>query len=424
MKCILSILCVMSFIVADQSQNAAVIYWKATALTSQEVAEKQKNSSQFAKMAQNGELGKLFSDNETVIQEVIKASKLPYCRFVLQVEYKEGGDILLPHLAKMMELSRLVVLSGLHCASQKNWPQAAERYLAAMRFSRHIGQDPILISHLASYASLGMSLSAIRNTVLHENFPQDLVQALHQQLEKMLPHMHLSNAFHTETQYFLTPYREKLQGNDLSGVWQLLSLTLSGEDKKFIDQLAAEKTFPQAQKLQKLAAIFGVATTVISSRENLAKYMIQGLDEYTAHTQEIAAICQLPYRAGKPKYQELKNSLPQKHFCVRFMSPMKAYETQLRMYANVAMTKTLLQLISHYKANKDFPETLPIGDIGLYSTDNLEYQKQTSGFRLQLDETISGRKFVYTVTAKNNALQWDCRKYVGEKISEQEKYPQ
>ena len=308
--------------------------------------------------------------------------------------------------------------------SQKNWSKAGERYLAAMRFSRHIGQDPILISHLASYASLGMSLSAIRNTALHENFPQDLVKTIHKQLEQMLPHMYLSKAFHTEAQYFLTPYREKLQRNDLSGVWQLLSLTLSGEDKKFIDQLATEKTFPQTQKLQKLAAIFGVSTTMISSKEDLAKYMIRGLDEYATHAQEIAAICQLPYRSGKQKDQELKNSLPQKHFCVRFMSAMKTYETQLRMYANIAMTKTLLRLISYHKAGKDFPETLPKESIGLYSTDDLEYQKQASGFRLQLNETISGHKFVYTVTIKNNALQWNCRKYVGEKISEQEKYPQ
>ncbi|BBM85385.1 hypothetical protein [Candidatus Uabimicrobium amorphum] len=424
MKCMISILCIMSFVLADdQTQNAAVIYWKATALTTKDLDEKHKNSSQFAQMAQNGELGKLFSNNETAIREVTKASKLSHCRFVLPTEYKEGGDMLLPHLAKMMELSRLVVLSGLHCASQKNWETAGERYLTAMRFSHHLSQDPILISYLVSYASLGMSLSAIRNTHLHEDFPQDLAKATQQQLGKMLPDMNLNKPFKMEAQYFLAPYREKLQRNDLSGVWQLLSFSLSGEHKEFIDKLAAKDTFPQAQDVKKLASLFGVPTTEISTREKLAQYMTGGLDAYVTHAHDIAAICQLPYRLGKQKYQELKDSLSQKHFCVRFISPMATYETQLRMHANIAMTSTLLQLISRYRQNQNFPESLPQRTIGMYSSDDLQYQKQGSGFVLELDETVSGRKFVYTVTVKDDTLHWDCRKYVGEKISEQEKYP-
>ncbi|WP_372365201.1 hypothetical protein [Candidatus Uabimicrobium sp. HlEnr_7] len=421
MKNLLLFLSMILFATAQYSkQNAAIIYWKASALTTSEVWEQNDNSSSFAKLTEEGKLDNLFKQNSQVVVEVIKASKLSYCRFILPCEYEEGPNILLPHLGKMMGLCRFVVLSGRHYALKKQWQQAAECYIAAMRFSSHLGQDPFLITSLVSYATIGMSLSAIRKTIINKDFPNALREKIKGTLKQVSSQMHLGQAFNSEAKIFIEPFRKQLQKNDISTTWDIIKQHF-GQDSLF--KKKPQQVFSTKKDREELALLLKAKPSFFTSKQSFAKYILQAFDLYTAHAYQMTNICKSSYKSGMTNYLKLQKEVEKSHFFVNFLSPMKTYETQLRAYANVNMTILLLELLSYNNSYNKFPTSLDDlnQQIEFYSLQDFTYTKIANGFHLEIVIPITNRKFIYKVSKERNSFSWDFIKYLEEKIEEQEK---
>lgn len=138
--------------------NAAIKYWRAFALTSQE-SKGRIGTASFSIDSYSVELDGIASpesaemllrDCEDVIAMLLDASKLPACDFA--ADWHKGIGMLLPELAEMRRGARLLLLSAAYELTQGNTAAAAERVAAAFSMSRHVAESPVLIGALVGVA--------------------------------------------------------------------------------------------------------------------------------------------------------------------------------------------------------------------------------------------------------------------------------
>ena len=97
-----------------------------------------------------GELHQALAELSDFLDDLDRATREPSCDF--EVRYEDGYAALLPHLAGMRKLGRLLVIDARRHALEGNTLLAAERLAASMRLARHASGDQILISSLVSAA--------------------------------------------------------------------------------------------------------------------------------------------------------------------------------------------------------------------------------------------------------------------------------
>lgn len=132
--------------------NAALIYYSIWTM------ENRDDAKVFSELCGLQEFGKALPQalhdalmrNQSMITRLIRATKMKHCDFGR--DFSEGFGMLLPELAKMRALARLLVADADRCLVEGKPDDAAERYAAVFGLARHSGQDRVLISSLVSIA--------------------------------------------------------------------------------------------------------------------------------------------------------------------------------------------------------------------------------------------------------------------------------
>jgi hypothetical protein len=146
------------------STNAALRYWMAFAVMQDPPADK--DTADLLERVTDGRarwdeasLGKILDDNREALAIMQRAAALPSCDWGL--EHELGSSTPIAHLAKARTIGRLMVLAGKRLAERGDRTQAADAWLAAIRFSQHIPQGGSLISALSAKRVLEPALRAL-----------------------------------------------------------------------------------------------------------------------------------------------------------------------------------------------------------------------------------------------------------------------
>jgi hypothetical protein len=151
-----------------QQLNSAVRYWSAFALLQDPPANEGATAlllrvAEGAAPWDEAQLGPILDANAQALAIMERASTLRSCDW--GIEYELGPNAPIPHLARARVLGRLTVVSGMRLAARGRTSEAVDRWLAAIRFSRHLAQGGTLISLLSANSVLLPSLRALAGEV-------------------------------------------------------------------------------------------------------------------------------------------------------------------------------------------------------------------------------------------------------------------
>jgi hypothetical protein len=107
-------------------------------------------------------LGPVLDANVWALDTMMRATRVAACHWGLEDELGPAAPV--AHLPKARALSRLNTLAGLRAMSQGRSDAAVQRWLAGMRFARHIDGGGPLISAMSGWAALRSTWGAIQRT--------------------------------------------------------------------------------------------------------------------------------------------------------------------------------------------------------------------------------------------------------------------
>ncbi|MCC6737490.1 MAG: hypothetical protein IT452_00475 [Planctomycetia bacterium] len=149
------------------SSNAALGYWRAfSAMNDPEEGRETDDLEALAsgrKAWDAAALGKLVERNVTAFEELHRASLKASCDFGL--DWDLGFSMLLPHLSKARQLSKLNLARARMLAAEGQPAKAVETWLDGVRMSVHLSADGILISDLVACAIFNAHADAIATFV-------------------------------------------------------------------------------------------------------------------------------------------------------------------------------------------------------------------------------------------------------------------
>ncbi len=153
-------LCRYGHAAAPDPQDAAVLYYQAFLVYQQPDDAMKPTVSDVAggEAAPTDEFRQYIAKNRAAIDLAIAATRLDTCSW--GVRYSEGFNALMPHLAQIRNLARLVICDARIMAMDGKAEPALVRCLAVRKMSRHVN-DEILISYLVSVAMNSITDKAI-----------------------------------------------------------------------------------------------------------------------------------------------------------------------------------------------------------------------------------------------------------------------
>jgi hypothetical protein len=147
-----------------ETRNAALRYWMAFAEIQDPPADKE--TSDLLEKTAAGEapwdeakLGPILDKNETAIQIMQRATKLPDCDWGL--EYSRGPAASIAYAPRARVLARLNTLYGMRLASKGDTQAAVDTWLAGIHFSQDLAKGGTLIFTLVAKTALLSSLNAL-----------------------------------------------------------------------------------------------------------------------------------------------------------------------------------------------------------------------------------------------------------------------
>ncbi len=138
---------------SDNTNNAATWYQRAFEQLAQFTPEEMEAINDYRSnpgRSPSPEMRALITRAAPIVDNVLRASQQRYSDFGL--DYTQGFDLLLPHLAPMRNLARLVQADSAMRLSDGDGAGAAERIAALYRIADQAGDDRILISSLVGRA--------------------------------------------------------------------------------------------------------------------------------------------------------------------------------------------------------------------------------------------------------------------------------
>lgn len=133
--------------------NAAGIYWQAfSAMPTLKDDQRKVLETATGSMtaALNDELKPIVAQYRVSLHEMHRAAAVNVCDWQLDID--AGPELLLPHLQKARELSRVALLRARQRFAMGDHEAALRDVLAVMRMGRDCGVSPILISYLVNVA--------------------------------------------------------------------------------------------------------------------------------------------------------------------------------------------------------------------------------------------------------------------------------
>jgi len=147
-----------------ETRNAALRYWMAFAEMQDPPADKE-TAELLEKTAageapwDEGKLGPILDKNETAIQILQRATKLPDCDWGL--EYSRGPAASIAYVPRARVLARLNTLYGMRLAAKGDPQSAVYTWLDGIRFSQHLAKGGTVIFALVAKTTLLSNLNAL-----------------------------------------------------------------------------------------------------------------------------------------------------------------------------------------------------------------------------------------------------------------------
>ncbi len=114
----------------------------------------------------------MLSENDTILEELQAASKLPYCRFNLNYEKDDPYSILLPHLSAVKHLCQILELRACAELALDQTDRAFQDTQLALYLTDSFRAEPFLISQLVRRSCLSISLQPFAEGIQKWSEPQ------------------------------------------------------------------------------------------------------------------------------------------------------------------------------------------------------------------------------------------------------------
>jgi hypothetical protein len=189
--------------------NAAVLYYRAF-LTYQkpEGAILNNLSAMIADGAAPSDETKKFLPSQTpIIRSMIVASNIQRCDW--GYDYSEGFALLMPGLADMRNIARIVLADGLAAMHYGDTGTAADRCITTYRMAQHL-KNELAISHLMGIAIEALAKSAMQQ-ILARPVGTDVLTLFRTELDKIsLADVSLEHCLRMEMKWVLDPPYDEL----------------------------------------------------------------------------------------------------------------------------------------------------------------------------------------------------------------------
>lgn len=141
--------------------NAALVYYSVW------INDDREKLSAFAEAYSDMQFGKaqpqavadFLKQREFDIKRLVRAGQMNHCDF--GIDRSEGFNTLLPHLAKLRSVARILNADAARCLLEGKPDDAADRFVAIFGLARHAASDRILISSLVSIAIANVPVNGL-----------------------------------------------------------------------------------------------------------------------------------------------------------------------------------------------------------------------------------------------------------------------
>ncbi len=279
--------------------NAAVIYWQAF-FAIPNLTEEQKKVLEAAISSDEApvsdQLKRIFAQYRIALHEMHRARQVTPCDW--QLDMSAGPELLLPHVQKLRELSRVSLLRARQRFAESENDAAVDDVLATLKMARDCANSPLLISILvdASIEKAAIDLLARQLPAL----TKDQRDRLEKELVLLPPTVTVATAMQWEGEIFGTWLKRKLeaeirqQGNSPSTEKLFAALCLSMGVPCNLDPKPEDR---QGQRLAELIKTLSIA--------DIDAQIKQLSDDFNT----LAQIASLPFDQRKAKVDAFEKSI-------------------------------------------------------------------------------------------------------------------
>lgn len=141
------------------SDNAALQYWQAFAILPALSADEEKLLEECLTTPLGDATTALLDKSKSSLMFLRRAAKLRNCDWGF--DYRDGINLLLPHLAKARTLARIAVLDARRAFEKGPSATARDDAYAIMAMARQLGGDHTLVSMLVSYSLENLTVDLV-----------------------------------------------------------------------------------------------------------------------------------------------------------------------------------------------------------------------------------------------------------------------
>jgi hypothetical protein len=141
------------------SNNAALQYWHAFAVLPPLDAEQEKLLDNRATVPLDDAVLKLLDQSQTSLMFLGRGAKFRRCDWGL--DYRDGGNMYLPHLAKARTLARLAALDARRAFEAGDYDRGSGDIFGMAALARQVGSDQTLVSMLVCFGIEGMAIDTV-----------------------------------------------------------------------------------------------------------------------------------------------------------------------------------------------------------------------------------------------------------------------
>jgi hypothetical protein len=211
---------------ASRDGNAALSYWLAFALMPEADQQQQVIDAWTGEHSITDAPGKVSADPKVIellgsataeLDLLRRGARMGHCDWGL--DYAQGPELLMPHLAMGRQLATLAALRARHRFEEGRPREGVVDALLAMKLGRDVGSDPILIAVLVQYGIQSLSID-----ILARHLPaldaEELGQ-LAQTIEELPMGDRLGQVWDTERRFMVDWFEERLkqQAENGQGEW-------------------------------------------------------------------------------------------------------------------------------------------------------------------------------------------------------------
>ncbi len=189
--------------------NAAVLYYRAILVYEKPEGAILDNLSAMIKdgAPASEESKRFLAKQRHVVQSVSTAAEIKLCDW--GHDYSEGFAMLLPGLADMRNIARIVLADGVKALHDGDSKTAAQRCITTYKMSRHLKTE-VLINNLVGIAMESMAQS-VAQQILARRVDMAILDLLKRDLAQIeLDHVPLEHCMRMEMKWVLDQPREKL----------------------------------------------------------------------------------------------------------------------------------------------------------------------------------------------------------------------